>query len=224
MARRARFQDAGVPDYAGDVLKGIAELQGSGEAQAGSIGSATTTSVRKPKKMQEGPYTEAQIAASPVLGALKRGITSEEAVRNLRALNKVMNMMPVAGTNTNQNNLRQYQRAFAMLTPEQRNAEKILDAMGIKREDAQGNLFGRDRDESMLRNLGIDPSAVPNYGTIGVNYTTTNYKTSVANPLTAQQRTRIQRLKGMSAGTMSDKQKAALARLRAKKNAVNILP
>lgn len=222
MARRARFQDAGVPDYASDVLEGIAKLQGSGEAQAGSIGSATTTAVRKPKKMQEGPYTEAQIAASPVLGALKRGITSEEALQNFRAFNRVMNMAPIDGQST-QKQLREYQRAFGALTPEQRNAERILSALGIKREDAQGNLFGGDRNESMLRNLGIDPSTIPAYGTVRVS-TGTSGNTSIANPLSAQQRTRLQRLKGMSSSTMSDKQKAALARLRAKKNAVNTLP
>ena len=223
MARKARFQEPGVPDYAGDVIKDIIKLQNVGQAQAGAIGSATTTAVRKPKKMQEGPYTEAQISASPVLGALKRGITSEEALQNFRALNRVMNMLPVAGTNINQNNLRQYQRAFAMLTPEQRNADNILDALGIKREDAQGNLFGRDRDESMLRNLGIEPSTIPTYGTVRVG-TGAGGSTSVANPLSAQQRARFQRLKSMNASTMSDKQKAALARLRAKKNAVNTLP
>jgi hypothetical protein len=172
--------------------------------------------------MQEGPYTEAQIASSPVLGAIKRGITSEEALQNFRAFNRVINMAPIDGQSTPKQ-LREYQRAFAALTPEQRNAEKILSALGIKREDAQGNLFGGDRNEAMLRNLGIDPSTIPTYGTVRVG-TGTNGSTSIANPLSAQQRTRLQRLKGMAAGTMSDKQKAALARLRAKKNAVSTLP
>jgi hypothetical protein len=223
MAKRAKFQDSGVPDYAGDVIKDIIKLQNVGQAQVGTIGAATTTSVRKPKKMQEGPYTEAQIAASPVLGALKRGITSEEALKNFREFTRVTNMAPVAGGNMNARKLREYQRAFGALTPEQRNAERILSALGIKREDAQGNLFGGDRNESMLRNLGIDPSTIPTYGTVRVA-TGTSGNTSIANPLSAQQRTRLQRLRGMSAGTMSDKQKAALARLRSKKNAVNTLP
>ena len=223
MAKRARFQDSGVPDYAGDVIKDIIKLQNVGQAQVGTIGAATTTAVRKPKKMQEGPYTEAQIAASPVLGALKRGITSEEALKNFREFTRVTNMAPVAGGNMNARKLREYQRAFAALTPEQRNAERILSALGIKREDAQGNLFGGDRNESMLRNLGIDPSTIPTYGTVRVS-TGTSGNTSISNPLSAQQRTRFQRLKSMNASTMSDKQKAALARLRAKKNAVNTLP
>jgi hypothetical protein len=70
--------------------------------------------------MQEGPYTEAQIAASPVLGALKRGITSEEALKNFREFTRVTNMAPVAGGNMNARKLREYQRAFGALTPEHR--------------------------------------------------------------------------------------------------------
>lgn len=227
MARRGRFGTGGQGgSVAGSVIKNILQMQGTGTEEAPAPGvTAPTNPVRKNKLFDE-PYTEAQIAANPVFSALKRGITPEEAIKNYRALLKVSNLAPIAGDGKiSAKQSRQYQRALASLTPEQRNAERILTTMGISIDTPNGGSIGgyntADR-EQILRNLGIDPSTMPKYAPVQQLGTMKNQ--SLANPLSSRQKSRLQRLRGMAPSSLNSKQKAALARLRGKKNAPTILP
>jgi len=222
-------RSADTASYGANILKDINRMSSTGDTTA-APGTTDGTAVRKNKLADTStPYTSTEISSNPVFSALKRGITPEEAIKNYRAFVKVNNMAPVAGAGkiTNKQN-RQYQRAYGALTPEQRPAERILTTLGIKIEDAQGNLVGGYSDsdrQTILNKLGIDSSSTPAYGNLRVD-TGKGLKQTVANPLKTAQKARLQKLNllAKSGSTLTATQVAARARLKAKKNAPTILP
>ena len=220
MAKRAQFQNSTYSNnVAGDVVKNALKLGGVFET-SGPVKSAAP----KKKFQSTEAFTDAQIAADPTLSALKGGITYENALANYRKLTSVLNQAPMGGTKIKKGKTLNFNKLYNALTPEQKAAEKIFFALGGSTINAQGTGgAGTGVQTNLLNRLGIDTSTLPLYAP--VKYTEgSGSKISFNNPLNAQQRERFQNLKKLNASSLSEKQKLALQRLKAKKNAPIILP
>jgi hypothetical protein len=269
MARRGKFGTGGSGSTAaGDVIKNILSMQGTGNttADAGTSDGTSKTAAAKPdysgidftgmsrqqankakkavwspefaaekkaKRMNNkaylSPFSDAEIAASGALSAIKGGLTYEQALANLRKLTKATNKVPLEGKGSVS---KKTSKAYAALTPAQKEAQWAFGILGGFGSDgvSQGR-FNTDLgkyetyQESIYRRLGLDPSTIKNYAPVKIK-TKMDPKygpiQSIANPLNAKQRSRLQGLR--AAGSLTKKQAAALARLKAKKNAPTILP
>lgn len=227
-------------NYSSDLLKGyVAQALGT-NAVAPSTSPASTAPdakmARRAERKAAIPYTSEQIAADPNLSMLKNALstmTYEQALANYRALTKVTNMIPLAKANESAKYkskatqmVRRATSAMAKLTPEQRAAEQIFFAMGgsLQSTNPQYGGYGMGTpNASLYKSLGLTPPTT-NYAPVSYTPSGPNLAMRLANPLSATQRSRLQRLRGMAPSSLSAKQKAALARLRAKKNAPTILP
>ena len=237
MAKRGRF--SGGTGYAGIPAQIINQIR----SQASGINtSATTDTVVTPKGdtnvtkkrevSRERPlYTEKEISSSPFLSALKRGITYEEALGNYRALMKVLNMSQLAGSKSDPAQRVKYQRAYAALTPEQKASEEIFFALGGSLESNNpkygGYGWSGDKGKEVLRRLGIDTSNMPQYAPVKFDVSTpaNRIEFNLQNPLNQNQRSALQRLRSLKSSgvSLSKRQQARLARLKAKKNAPTII-
>lgn len=248
--RNPQFGSSGwYQNYSSDLLKGyVAQALGTAATAGQSTGniSSSTSTVRKPlswnemqKKMQyriENPYTSSEIAANDYLSAMYKGLTSlsyEQALANVRAQNKVLNMAVLDPSKLNARQKIRMSKAFAGLNqdPLKLYADKIFQAMGGSFAEPAGSKFGGvglgQVDEFRYKSLGLTPprtqyapeESMTRYASGGNRIVTT-----INNPLNQQQRSRLQRLRSMAPSSLSQRQKEALARLRAKKNAPTILP
>lgn len=149
MAKRIGFQGGSSNDIAGDVIKSVLRMQGTGET-ASPAGTTDGTSkfksgpsaaiVAKRKKFLSNtdPYTAEQIAADPALAAIKGGITYEQALANYRKAMSVSNLAPMGGEGVDKAAQYDFQKAYNALTPEQKNAERIFTLLGGSTINAQG--------------------------------------------------------------------------------------
>lgn len=236
MARRGRFGTGGTSqNYAGDIRSYIAQSMGTDAVPSEPTGTNAQTPelTREERKARAKairlPFSDEFIQSSGALSAVKAGLTYEQALANLRKLTKYMNMVPLEGQGSISPKA---ERFYKTLTPAQRDAQWAFEIIGgygtnsstpggMNRETGKWETY----QEQMFRRLGLDPSTLKNYA--GPNITTRidpkfGPIQSIANPLNATQRARLQRLRSM--GSLTKKQSAALARLRAKKNAPTILP
>lgn len=219
------------PDYSGIDFTGMDPRQVK-EAKKAVWSPEYAAQVKAEKaraKASRLPFSDEVIQSSGALSAVKAGITYEQALANLRKLTKVTNKVPLEGQGSVS---AKTSKAYAALTPAQKEAQWAFEIIGGygTNSSTQG---GRNKEtnkwetyqELMFRRLGLDPSTLKNYA--GPEITTRmdpklGPVQSIANPLNATQRARLQRLRGM--GSLTKKQSAAIARLRAKKNAPTILP
>lgn len=214
----------------GSIIRDVLRMGGEGTETSGSTQSTPNVAIKKTRKERLTPYTAEQIAADPALAALKRGITYQDALANYRKLTKVLNMSQLAGSNNDKSQQKRYEKAYAALTPEQRAAERIFFAMGGSLESTNPKYGGYGLgsvNTDLFNKLGIDATSIPKYSPVkfGVRTPSNRVEFNLQNPLSQQQRSRLQRLRTLSStGKLSAKQKAALSRLKSKKNAPTILP
>lgn len=234
MAPKRKFGDIGSQDYAGNIIKQALKMNATGET-AQPTGTTDGTATRKPytgkelAQRQSRTYTAEEISANPYLSTLKGALSTmsyEQALANYRKLTSVTNKIPMGDGFTDPTKKYQYQKAFAALTPQQKYAENILFAMGGSLQSTNPKYGGYGMgtpDASLYRRLGLTPPTT-NYAPVSYTPSGPNLAMRLANPLSATQRSRLQRLRGMAPSSLSARQKAALTRLRAKKNAPTILP
>lgn len=173
------------------------------------------------------PFTEREIATDATKRAIAGGITYEQALANYRKLVKVMNLVPMAGKERSKKQEARFKRLNAALTPEQRDAQRILGMLGgFGTQTYRGGLTGETGQERFYRRLGMT-APTTQYAPINEEITMSGKfgpQIKIANPLSQQQRSRLQRLRSLGSSSLTARQRAALARLRAKKNAPTILP
>jgi hypothetical protein len=246
MARKGRFGEQAPTDYAGNVLKSINQMSATGDTAAapgttdGTVRSSGPSAEIKAKRARAAaPLTAEQIAADPHLSMLKNALstmTYEQALANYRALTKVNSMIPLAKANESAKYkakatqmVRRSAAAMAKLTPEQRAAEQIFFAMGgsLEANNPKYGGYGSGINTALYSKLGLE---APTTAYAPVKFDVNNIGNTVAfklnNPLNATQKSRLQKLRGLtkSGATLTAKQNAALNRLKAKKNAPTILP
>jgi hypothetical protein len=223
------------PDYSGIDFTGMSRQQANKAKKA--VWSPEFAAEKKAKRMNNkaylSPFSDAEIAASGALSAIKGGLTYEQALANLRKLTKATNKVPLEGQGSVS---KKTSKAYAALTPAQKEAQWAFGILGGYGSDgvSQGRFnpeLGKYEtyQESMFRRLGLDPSTIKNYAPVKID-TKMDPKygpvQSIANPLKAGQRSALQRLRGIkqSGGKLSKKQAARLNKLVLKKNAPTILP
>lgn len=178
------------------------------------------------------PFTEREIATDAARRAIAGGITYEQALANYRKYTNTMNKLPSEGSGpggefTKAEQAR-YRRVISKLSPEQRESRRILFLLGgLGRDIGVSRLTGETGTEQFYRRMGLEAP----YGRLGVEGSkplpyaplnevlTASGKTIIPNPLGQRQRSRLQRLRSLGASSLTARQRSALARLRAKKNA-----
>lgn len=229
-------------NYSSDLLKGyVAQALGT-NAVAPSTSPASTVpdakmlkrTERKMEQWNKTPYTAEEIAGNEYLKALQTGLSSltyEQALANVRRQQAAMNTSLLAGTKNTMAAKYASQQAWAKVNadPLTKYAMDIFTRMGGSLQEAPTSRYGGVGsgivDTTIYSKLGLTP---PTTSYAPVQSTTrqvgNRIVTNIANPLSATQRSRLQRLRGMAPSSLSARQKAALTRLRAKKNAPTILP
>ena len=211
------------PDYSGLDFTGM-DRQEVKKAKRATWSPEYTAQVKAGKarmRRYTDPFTAEQIASDPAKQAIASGITYQQALAAYRKQVKWMNMMPVDGKGSTA----KAEKFYKTLTPIQRNAQRILGLLGGFGKDYGGRTAEQTYRERIFGQLGMDISKVPNYAPVKETYEKSDKFgeiIKVDNPLNATQSSRLQRLRAL--GTLNKKQVAALARLRAKKNAPTILP
>ena len=227
--RRGKAGRAAEPtNYGGNILRDINLMTSSGETvrPAGTTDGTASMLTKEEKKARRTPYTAEQIAADPNLLTIKNALsttTYEQALANYRALTNVTNM---AGINKALSVKKQsaYDKAYAALTPEQKNAETIFFGMGGSLESNRAKYGGYGTgtvNTDLYNKLGIE-APTTSYAPVNFGVSRAGNRINRANPLSTAQRSRLRRLRSL--GSLSNKQSAALANLRSKKNAPTILP
>lgn len=215
-------------------------MGGSGSGEISSP--ETTTSTRRPYSSAEQErrrtrvYTAEEIAGNDYLSTLKSSLSTmsyEQALQNLRKQQKVLNLATLAGTRVPAAERIKISKAFAGMNanPLIKYASNIFNAMGgsLRETDPNSRYGGSglgEIDVDLYKRLGLTPPTTK-YEAMGASTRQVGNKivTTIANPLSQQQRSRLQRLRTLSStGALSSKQKAALSRLKSKKNAPTILP
>ena len=216
----------------GNILKDINLMQSSGETVRPAGTTDGTASVPDEKMINRAerkaatPYTSEQIAADPNLATIKNALsttTYEQALANYRALTNVTNMLALnKGLSTKKQSA--YNKAYAALTPEQKNAETIFFGMGGSLESNRAKYGGYGMgavNTDLYNKLGIE-APTTSYAPVSFGVSREGNRINLSNPLSTAQRSRLRRLRSL--GSLSNKQSAALANLRSKKNAPTILP
>lgn len=214
---------AAKPDYSGLDFTGMdrKQIKAAKKATWTPEYIAARKAIGARKKELMTPYTAAEIASDPTKKALASGITFEQALAAYRKQVKLMNLVPLEGQSRTKAQEAKYKKLLASMTPVQKNAQRILGLLGgfgqFGASPSRG-LLGETTQETVFRRLGLPLPTErgmvnesvridPKFGPI----------ISIANPLNQKQRSRLQRLRSL--GSLSDRQKQALARLRSKKNA-----
>ena len=217
-----------MPDYRGNILRDINLMASSGNTvrPSGTTDGTASMLTQKQQRARSVPYTAEQIAASPDLTTIKNALsttTYEQALANYRALTKVSNMLTMGEGLSGENKLA-YAKAYAALTPEQKNAETIFFGMGgsLKSNNPKYGNYGMGTVNTSLYNkLGVT-APTTSYAPVNYDPVGQDLDFKLANPLDATQKSRLQKLRSL--GSLNARQSAALARLKAKKNAPTILP
>jgi hypothetical protein len=214
------------PDYSGIDFTGMKgnEVKRAKQAIWSPEYAAQAKEASKRKKAMNAPFTDEFIASSGALSAIKNGLTYEQALANLRKSTKVTNLLPLEGKK-GPVSAKKYKKMYAALTPAQKDAQWAFGILGGFGSDYGGSTGSETYRQRIFRQLGMDPSTLKNYAPVKETTRTSSSLgpvTSYANPLNAKQRAKLQALRAL--GSVTKKQSAALARLRAKKNAPTILP
>lgn len=241
MARRGRFGTGGTSqNYAGDIRSYIAQSMGTDAVAPSTSPTATApdarTLKRAERKMEQWnttPYTAEEIAGNEYLKALQTGLSSltyEQALANVRKQQAAMNTSLLAGTKNTMAAKYASNQAWAKVNadPLTKYAMDIFTKMGgslAQTNPRYGGASGGTIDTTYYSKLGLTPPTT-NYAPVQATTRQVGNRivTNIANPLSETQRSRLQRLRGMAPSSLSARQKAALTRLRAKKNAPTILP
>ena len=234
--RSGRFGTS-IPSYATGITKSIIEqIQAASPAAAGTPeGSAAA-----PRKQAEYGFkagfpeiSEEELNRMPQLKFLKNVLptmTYQKALQNLRALKRVTNLLPLstAGeTKKTQKMTEEFNKRYAALTPEQKMAEKIFFLMGGSlKNTGTGLQMGRgSANKGFYESLGL---TAPTTKYAPIEYTQGQSNTAIteriSNPLSQTQRAKLQNLRAIARqGQLTDRQRKALDRLIAKKNAPRIV-
>lgn len=221
----------------GGVIKDVLRMGGKYEKQ--TIGNQPTkTAMRSQKEIQARAnmvYTPEQIAGNEYLSTMKNALstlTYEQALANYRKLVSASNLIPLSGTNVSESDTAKTRKALSAINsnPLLKYAENIFFAMGgsyspTNPKSAYGGAGLGQVNTRIYKSLGLNPPTTKYAPVGGVTYQRgNNIVTNLVNPLSAMQRTRLKRLRSISPRFLTERQKAALARLRAKKNAPTIIP
>lgn len=225
---------ASKPDYSGLDFTGL-DRSGVKQLQK-TVQSPEYIAARKAlserKKRFATPYTAEEIAKDPAKRAIASGITFEQALADYRKLVKVMNLVPLSGQSRTAKQEKRFNRLNASLTPQQKASQRILGLLGAYQGrpgegEVKNRLTGETNLETFYRRMGM-LDKLPT----GTKQSPETYRVdpkfgpiiNIPNPLSQQQRSRLQRLRGMAPSSLTKQQQAALARLRMKKNAPKIIP
>jgi hypothetical protein len=223
--------------YATGITKSIIDqIQAGSPADLG----APKESVAAPRKIPEygklagyPTISEEELNRMPKLKFLKNVLstmTYQKALKNLRALKRATNLLPLstAGeTKKTQKMTKKFNKRYAALTPDQREAEKIFFLMGgsLKNTGTGLQVGQGSANKGFYESLGL---TAPTTKYAPIEYTqersNTAIKERISNPLSQTQRSKLQNLRAIAKkGQLTSRQRQELDRLVAKKNAPRIV-
>jgi len=236
--RTGRFGTSS-PSYATGITKEIvAQIQASLPASDAPQGDSTASPSSRPTpeygKLAGYPtISPEEMDRMPKLKFLKNSLstmTYEQALKNLRALRRATNLLPIStagDTKKTKKMTAEFNKRYAALTEQQKMAEKIFFLMGGSLKNKKtGQVMGSGTaNKGFYESIGLT-APTTKYAPIGYSQTQSNTAIvdKLNNPLSQAQRSKLQNLRALAkSGGLTDRQKQQLDRLVSKKNAPRVI-
>lgn len=247
MPRRSRGFSSGRKRFSGQYQRNVnigqALFQKLSSAQEPAQASTpapqaapASTSREMPKYGKLAGYptiSEEEMARMPKLQFLKNTlstITYEQALKNLRALRRATNLLPLstAGeTKKTKKMTAEFNKRYASLTEQQKMAEKVFFLMGGSLKNKRtGEVMGSGTaNKGFYESIGLT-APTTKYAPIeyGQKWSNTAIVDKISNPLSQKQQAKLRGLRQVAKqGTLTGKQQKQLDRLVLKKNAPKVI-